>query len=169
MVALGAAVIAAVAPIDSPAPDAVVAANESRRRGSTGERDQSRRNVSVVTSVFDGNGSDPFAVRPWVGVPSPVAVVTSAPIAPVTPQAPIFDMPQPPPAAPPLPYRFAGRLTDGAEQTFYLSRGDQLMVVKSGDTLESAYRIIGVDDRRIQFQHLPTGEVQVLTLPVAEN
>ena len=170
LAALGATIVAAVAPVEEPPPDIVGTASESTRSSNMARAGSISGSPVETRSLADFTGSDPFAVRSWVGTPSAVAIVSAAPVELAKPTpVPIFDMPQPPPAAPPLPYRFAGRLTDGAEQTFYLSRGDQLMVAKNGDTLESAYRIIGVDDRRIQFQHLATGEIQALNLPSAEN
>jgi len=79
----------------------------------------------------------------------------------------------PPPAGPPpLPFKFMGRLDGGAEggqQTIYLSKGEQTFVPQVGDTLEDIYKVLRIDADHIEFEHLPTGEKQTLTIPAPEK
>ena len=108
--------------------------------------------------------SDPFAPRLWQAPPA-------APAAPLS-VALVTAQPALPPAQagpPPLPFRFTGRLIDGNDQVVYLSRGDQILVVRNGETLEDTYRVIALDARRMEFLHIPTGEKQTLSLPEAEG
>lgn len=50
----------------------------------------------------------------------------------------------------------------------YLSRGNDTFVVHAGDTLENAYKVLTVDARRIEFEHIPTSTRQVLDIPVSQ-
>lgn len=85
--------------------------------------------------------TDPFAPRGWQAPPpileAPKAVVQAAP--PPTPAAP--------PGAPPLPYKFMGRMnddTDSGGQVIYLSKGDQMVTVQGGETLDDTYKVLSV-------------------------
>jgi hypothetical protein len=60
-------------------------------------------------------------------------------------------------------------MNDDGEQLLYLSRGDQTFIARSGETLEGAYKVLGIDAQGIEFEHLPTGEKQTLTIPASEN
>jgi len=78
---------------------------------------------------------DPFAPRQW---------------APETPAASAQ-----PPAPPPMPYRYAGKvLVDGVEQVL-LARGDVVVAVRAGETLEGGYRVESIDAEWISLQYLP--------------
>ncbi len=104
---------------------------------------------------------DPFAPRGWQAPPPPPpqqAVVATQPSAPPIPTGP-----------PPLPFRFVGRMNDEGQQVVYLSRGDQALVARDGETLEGTYKVLGIEPRRIQFEYLPTGEKQELALTATDN
>jgi hypothetical protein len=165
---LAATIVAAIAPVDTPTNDVVGLANGISHNsiGASNRLPAERFPKKNLLELYKG---DPFALRPWVELPGVATVVNAPSFEMPSPTSVIVDLPPAPPTAPPLPYRFAGRFTDGSAQTFYLSRGDQLVIVKNGDTLESEYRIVGADDQRIQFQFLATGEIQSLNLPVAEK
>ena len=107
---------------------------------------------------------DPFAPRDWLPPTAPVASVP-APVA-VTVAPPL---PQAPAGPPPLPYQFMGRLNDGDRQMVYLSKGDQPLVARIGETLEGTYKVLGIEPGRIDFEYTPTGERQSLNLPAPEN
>jgi hypothetical protein len=105
--------------------------------------------------------ADPFAPRGWKAPPAPVPAI------PKSLAAPVIAGPVPPPAPagpPPLPFRFAGRLNDGGQQVVYLSRGDQVFVVRNGETLDATYKVLAVEAQRMEFEYLPTGARQTLTL-----
>lgn len=106
----------------------------------------------------DAENGDPFAPRNWMPPappPEPVKVVTSAP-----PVAEVI-VPQGPP---PLPYQFMGRMHGSDDQVVYLGRGDQALVARTGDVLESAYKVINISATQIEFEHIPTGQRQTLSL-----
>jgi len=103
---------------------------------------------------------DPFAPRGWTAPPPP------------PPPAPVAPPPPPPaaPAGPPaLPFRFMGRLNDGGTEVVYLSHGEQTLVAKPGETLESTYKVLSVAAQRIDFEYLPTGDTQSLTIAAPDN
>jgi hypothetical protein len=62
-----------------------------------------------------------------------------------------------------------GAMNDDGAQVIYLSRGDQAFVARSGETLDSAYNVLTVDNQHVEFEHLPTGEKQTLTIPATDN
>ena len=60
-----------------------------------------------------------------------------------------------------------GRMNDGADaaqQMVYLSKGDQVTVVQGGETLDGTYKVLHVEPDHIEFEHIPTGEKQVLNI-----
>ena len=50
----------------------------------------------------------------------------------------------PAPVAPPLPYRFAGKVVRGGEEEVLLSKGDLVFPVKAGDTVDKLARRMAV-------------------------
>jgi len=125
----------------------------------------SAASVSSPGGDPDGESPDPFAPRGWQPPPPP------EPAKP--PPAIVQAQVAPPPAGPPpLPFKFMGRLDGGAEggqQTIYLSKGEQTFVPQVGDTLEDIYKVLRIDADHIEFEHLPTGEKQTLTIPAPEK
>ena len=82
--------------------------------------------------------------------------------APPPPPAPVAKKPQPAPVAaapvaPPVPYRFAGKVRKGSEEEVLLSRGDLVFPVKAGDTVDGLYKIESISGERIELVYLPLG------------
>ncbi len=105
---------------------------------------------------------DPFAPRRWQAA-QPATVATGA-VA-----ASSVEGPPAPPAPPPLPYQFMGRLDDGGVEVVYLSKGEQSLIARDGETLDGAYKIIAMHAQQIEFEYLPTGDKQTLTIPASEK
>jgi hypothetical protein len=79
---------------------------------------------------------------------------------PPPPQPVVAAAPAPAPVvavAPPLPYRFAGRVRKGAEDEFLVSKGDLLIPVRAGDVLDGTYRVVAVKADGIEFVYMPLG------------
>jgi hypothetical protein len=72
----------------------------------------------------------------------------AAPAAPIVAQAPV---------APPLPYRFAGKVRKGAEEEVLVTKGDIVFSIRVGDTLDGAYRVESIGPDRIELLYLPLG------------
>ncbi|MBL8478541.1 MAG: hypothetical protein JNK59_04470 [Sterolibacteriaceae bacterium] len=90
---------------------------------------------------------NPFAVRTWEP-PRPVVQVVTAP---------------PPPQAPPLPFRFLGRVHDPERgNAFMLSAGERVLSVKTGDVLDGQYLVEEYRDGQLHFLYQPMNIRQTL-------
>ncbi|HEX9585608.1 MAG TPA: cohesin domain-containing protein [Gammaproteobacteria bacterium] len=59
------------------------------------------------------------------------------------------------PVAPPMPYRFAGRVVHGGKSQIFLSKGDTAIPVSEGQTLDGSYRVESIEANRITLRYLP--------------
>lgn len=66
--------------------------------------------------------------------------------------------------APPLPFRFVGRVTQQGATQVYVARGAKLFQVRQGDVLDNEYRVEALAPGEIAFVHLRSGNRQVMTL-----
>lgn len=90
---------------------------------------------------------NPFAVRTWEP-PRPAAPVAAAP---------------PPPQAPPLPFRFIGRVHDAERgNAFMLTAGERVLSVKTGDVLDGQYLVEEYRDGQLHFLYQPLNIRQTL-------
>lgn len=85
---------------------------------------------------------------------------------PAQPPAPAPAPARGPSAAqpPPLPYRVAGNVMREGVTTILLERGDSVLPVAAGDTLEGGYRVESIDADAITLLYLPLGTRQRLEL-----
>lgn len=94
---------------------------------------------------------DIFAVRNW------------APPAPV--EAPVAAAPPPPPQAPPLPFRYAGKLEEpGKAPIIFLTQGEQMLAVSPGDLINGKYRVGKLQGGQLHFLYQPMKIQQSLTV-----
>ncbi len=116
------------------------AAPASAARGNAGEGLQvpERRALGQVRGELFGAPPAPPAPQPAASAPGAPAVAV----------------------APPVPYRFAGRVRKGAEEEFLLSKGDLIFPVKEGDTLDGTYRVVAVKAEGIELIYLPLGTTE---------
>ncbi|MGH8642540.1 MAG: hypothetical protein ACRET6_12575 [Burkholderiales bacterium] len=140
--------------------DRVVATTGTGEAGAQQERTPERRPVAA-SSAADGTLIDTeklkrtapgkvgemFASRNWQPPPSPVA----------------RGKPEPP-RAPPLPFRFFGRLVDNGTTVVFLNRQDDVYAVKAGDTIDGAYRVEDISGSEVVLTYLPLKQRQ--TLPI---
>lgn len=98
-----------------------------------------------------GSSVDWSHVSDWV--PRPVEPVQMAP------------QPEPPPTAPPLPYRYFGRMTDleGRTLVFVVTQLRALVLLNEGEILDSVYKVESIQSAQIVFTYLPLGEQQILS------
>jgi Cohesin domain len=61
------------------------------------------------------------------------------------------------PVAPPNPYRFAGKMVSGSDEEIFLARGDVVIPVKIGETLDGSYKVESISAERIELVYLPLG------------
>lgn len=84
---------------------------------------------------------DPFSPRTWDPPPPPVTSIPAPP---------------PPPQAPPLPFKFFGRVVDADRPaSFVLSRGNEIITVRVGDRIEPAYLVDKFDGTQLHLVYLP--------------
>lgn len=85
---------------------------------------------------------DIFAVRTWEPPPPP-------------PEA-VVDAPPPPPQAPPVPFRFIGKLEErGKPAVYFLAEGEQILVVSPGDLIKGNYRVGKIEGGELHFFYRP--------------
>ena len=109
--------------------------------------------LDLLTRKRDlGESRDAFGVKSWVEVvppPPPPPVVIEAP------------------RAPPLPFRYMGRVDDGlGSVTFFLIRGTTTLSVSVGETIDNTYRLESADGGALQLTYLPLKERQSLQIGV---
>jgi hypothetical protein len=91
-------------------------------------------------------------------------------IPPAPPPPPPPPPPKPPePVAPPMPFTFIGMLERGAAKpSAFLAKGDALLVVSAGDTVDNNnYRIDTLTAHEIVMTYLPLNIKQTLSVPGA--
>jgi len=69
------------------------------------------------------------------------------------------------PAAPPLPFRYFGRLTENGKTEVFVMRGDELISVAPGRKIDAQYRVDSIGEQAIAFTYLPMKLKQSMELP----
>lgn len=82
-----------------------------------------------------------FAARSW-------APPARAPVAAAAAPAPV-------PVPPPMPYRVAGQVVYGEGAQVVLAKGDAVLAVREGDTLEGGYRVESITQDRVTLHYVP--------------
>lgn len=67
------------------------------------------------------------------------------------------------PLAPPLPFRYFGRLTENGKTEVFVMRGEDLLTLAPGQTI-GEYRVDKIADASISFTYLPMKMQQTLDL-----
>jgi len=80
------------------------------------------------------------------------------------PPPPPKPVPPPPPSPPPLPFAYLGKLLEAGQVTVFLTRQDRNYAVKSGETIDGAYRVESIDAQRVVFTYLPLNMQQTLVM-----
>ncbi len=109
-------------------------------------------------------GNDIFAVKK---APEPVqkAPEVQAPTAPPSPPV-VLPAPTPPPSAPPLPFRYLGKLGEDGQYVVFLSAQNKNYAAKVGDTVAQMYFIDEIKPPTMTVTYLPMKFKQ--TMPIGE-
>jgi len=83
---------------------------------------------------------------------------------PPPPPPPPKPLPPPPPTAPPLPFTYLGRYEESAKPVIFLVRGDRVLLVRAGDTIEGNYRVEGIVGTKLDLTYLPLNIRQSLDI-----
>jgi hypothetical protein len=68
------------------------------------------------------------------------------------------------PVAPPLPFRYMGRLTEHGKTEVFLLRGEEILSIAPGQKIDAQYRVDAVSASAIQITYLPLKTRQSLEL-----
>ena len=90
-------------------------------------------------------GNDPFAPRSFAPAPQQEAAA-----------------PQAPKGAPPLPFAYAGKLTQDGRTEIFVVRGEELISIAAGQKIDAQYRVDSITESKIRFTYLPLKTRQVL-------
>jgi hypothetical protein len=79
--------------------------------------------------------------------------------------APVAQGPARParPEAPPLPFRYLGKMQDGDKLSVFVANGEESLVIAQGQKI-GEYRVDSITDEEIRFTYLPLKTKQVLPL-----
>lgn len=103
---------------------------------------------------------DDFAIRrpPWPEYSEAMMrTLQFAPLVPVTAHR------NPAPSAPPLPFRYAGRIEDSRGEAVFLLDGSRVRMARPGELLDGRYRLERISARGIEFTFLPLNMKQTLS------
>jgi hypothetical protein len=68
------------------------------------------------------------------------------------------------PAAPPLPFRYMGRVTENGRTEVYVLRGEDIISIAAGRKIDAQYRVERITDKAIAMTYLPLNLRQSLEL-----
>jgi len=134
------------------APDAVVAAAVAPAPALASEDLDLER---LKRPKKEGEIQDLFASRSWSPPPARVATAAAAPMIPAPPPAP---------TAPPLPFKYLGRMADGGKVVVFLERNQATLSAAAGDKLENDYQLESIAESTVHFVYVPLGMKQVLNI-----
>ena len=66
--------------------------------------------------------------------------------------------------APPLPFRYMGKLTQNGKTEVFVLRGDDIISIAPGQKIDADYRVEGITDSAISMTYLPLKTRQALEL-----
>jgi hypothetical protein len=82
------------------------------------------------------------------------------------PQAPAREAAAPqPPAAPPLPFQYIGKVIENGKLEVYVTHGEELLSLARGQKIGGEYRVDKVTASSVTFTYLPLKMKQTLDLP----
>lgn len=102
-------------------------------------------------TVLNQANRDAFAPRDWTPPPPPPPKALPPP-------------PPPPPMAPPLPYRYVGKMLEDGHLMIFLDARGRTITVKGGEVLDGQWRVDGVEPRLIRFTFLPLAQTATLNI-----
>ena len=68
------------------------------------------------------------------------------------------------PAVPPFPYPYMGGLTDDGGRTAFFSRGDRVLAVRSGETIDGVFRVDQLDETSMTVTYVPLHKSALVSL-----
>jgi hypothetical protein len=93
---------------------------------------------------------DAFAPRDWTPPPPPPPKYTPPP--------------PPPPMAPPLPYRYLGKLQEQDHLVVFLDNNTRPIPIKGGEVLDGVWRVDDITPRMVRFTYIPLAQTATLNI-----
>lgn len=110
---------------------------------------------------FNGEADDIFAATSWEPKRSPIINPQLA----LAPRQNAESAPPPAPVAPPLQFKYVGKVTEGNITSAFISMADESnYIAKVGERVDANYRVDRIDDNAIEFTYLPLGIKQTLLI-----
>lgn len=123
-----------------------------------------RQGQAVATEPSAKAEARPLALalpeRPALGEPVGALFGSQSwqPPAPKVTRAPVA------PSAPPMPYRFAGKLVQDGKPQVFLAKGDVAFPINQGQILDGAYRVEAIGEDRVTLVYLPLNHKDSIAL-----
>lgn len=76
--------------------------------------------------------------------------------------------PPPPPEAPPLPFRFLGRIVEDGKTSFFLQFNDRNLIMNVGDSVDGTYKLESSNAGTLTFAYVPLDIKQTLAVGEVE-
>jgi hypothetical protein len=131
-------------PAEDPAESVSVPVRTVRQAGAMEVRAQPAAPALPIRHWSEEAANDPFQTMAWYVPPRPQAV-------------------KPPrPQAPPVPYKYFGKLMEGDAPQAFLYQGDRVIVAKVGEVLANTYRVENIAPEAVSFTYLPLGTRQTV-------
>ena len=111
--------------------------------------------------TFSAEADDIFATASWEPK-RPIASVSQSFFAPRQNTPPPVAAPPPAPVAPPLQFKYVGKVIEGNRTSVFLSIAENNYVAKEGERIDANYRLDRIRDDVIEFTYLPLGIKQTL-------
>jgi len=93
----------------------------------------------------------------------PLPELTHNPFAAASFDPPPMKVEAPKPSAPPLRYKYLGRILEGDKPTVFLEAGSNMLTVHPGDSLDDGYRVRAISEHSIELEYLPLNQTQTLS------
>jgi hypothetical protein len=140
-IALAATLAAAL--LDWPAPEVAPSARAGVAAAVAAAAPAPAEPAPTLRERFEPQAADAFAPRNWPPPPPP----------PPTPE---------PPMAPPLPFKYLGKVMQEGEVMAFLGQGARTHLARAGDTLAD-YKVEEITTAEMTFVYLPLNEKQRLS------
>ena len=118
----------------------------------------SQRASSAVLKIRPRDGDDEisgsFAAEQWT---APVKLAAAK-------AQPVVVVPEPPPQAPVLPFRFLGRYIEDGQTVVFLQNNEQNFAAKVGEVLQQTYQVQAITATAMTFVYLPLNQTQNLDI-----
>lgn len=72
--------------------------------------------------------------------------------------------PPPKPTAPPLPFKYLGKLVEDGESRIFLAHRERHLIARVGERLAAQYVVETIDEQRLGIRYLPLDELQTLNI-----